>query len=182
MNRELWPILERISVSLGELGASRVESVELWKLMNAERGLDIHHVELVSRFRDIIELLSHFAEAGPCLAVDAMKAKPLQLLVQRLVRKGDRASFARRHILVGVKREYLNVSAGSYPLTFVARSNGMGRVLDDANAASFGKVIEWIEVDWKACKMDGHNRPGSRADDFLHFGYVEVIGVCIHIC
>src|SRR5438093_4442147 len=128
-------------------------AVQLRELREADRRRDLRH-PVVETDEDV--LVFHG------LAVMPEEAGPLR---DPVVISDDHASFARRHVLRRVEREARRAAEVARLLAVLLRAGGLGRVLDDRDAAVPRGGEDRVHLGRLAAQMDRHDRRGLARDD-----------------
>ncbi len=75
------------------------------KLMDPDRGLDVHHIVLEATLHDVVVFVSCIAEPPPCVLAHAVEGENLEPTLALLVRCQNHSPFARCHVLGHVEAE-----------------------------------------------------------------------------
>src|SRR5271157_5539977 len=99
--------------------------------MEAQCGLEIHHVALEAWRRNIVGGAGSASRWPQFLALDPVEAKPLDHGGEARIACGEASALAGRHVLVRVEAEDLRVAEASDSPTAVLRTDRVCGVLED---------------------------------------------------
>ena len=168
-------------VKFGDLPALLDETVQFGKLVDAEGGLDIHHVVFETGQQDIIVGGAAGGKTFPGLAAHAMEFHQRDLFGQVLVPGADHAPFAGGDVLVGMKGKDRDAVQGTDFLSLVLGSGGMGGILDDGQIKFCGQSEQWIQITGLAGKMNRDDCAGAGGDFLTDFGDINVQGARLDV-
>ena len=177
----LRPVREGLLIAQGDRGPALDKAVELLELVQAERGLDVHHIVLVPRRDDLVVLAAFFAEAVPCLAVHAVEAQKRNVGGELLVPRCHAPALSGGHVLVGVEAEDLDIAEAADAPALILRADGVRRVLDHAQVVLFRDRVERIEVNGQSRKVHRHDGARALRDRFLDLRHIHVVGAGLHV-
>src|SRR4051794_22249117 len=99
--------------------------------MNAEGGLQIHHVILKTAFDDLIMLESRITVAAPCIMAHSMEGKNLQPLHIRLITGKNHSALPGTDILGRVKTEAAKIAQRSRHSAAMVGFDSVGAILNE---------------------------------------------------
>ena len=138
-------------------------SVELRELHEADRRRDFRHAG-VEADEDVLVLRRL-----------AVVPEETRLFRDSIVVGHDHAAFPGRHVLRRVEREAGGVAEVARLLAVVLGAGGLGRVLDDRDAAVPGDGEDRIHLGGLAVQVDGHDRRGLARDRRRELRGVHVV-------
>src|SRR6266542_2645289 len=151
------------------------------ELMDAERRLDVHHVELVSRVKSLVRLIAIRGISLPSIAADAVKALDPHLVRPIVVVGGHHAAFAGTDVLGDIKAENGHGGDAAHSQPTIARLDRVGCVLDHDEIAAPRDFHDFSNRAWAACHVDGDDRPGTLTYSFLDTGDIDVHRLAVDI-
>src|SRR5260221_7008503 len=100
--------------------------------MNADCGLNIHHIVFIAWQYNFIILVAGFAETIPGFSIHPMKTEQADSSRNLGIARHDTAAFAGCHIFIGMKTKDLGIAETAKTFTFISSTHGMRRVFEYA--------------------------------------------------
>ena len=126
--------------------------------MDADRSLDVHHVELEAGLDHLVVLEALVGEPLPGTEAQTVKSESFDAFRDLRVLRRQCTAFARRDVLRRVERVGREVAVRPDPPSAPRGADGVRGVLDDTNSVPIAECVEPVHVDRSTGEMDRHDR------------------------
>ena len=144
--------------------------------MDADGGLNIHHIVFEAAFDDLVVLVSGIAEAVPGVLAHAVQGEHLYAADVGLVSRQDHPAFAGGDVLGDIEAEAAEVSDGSGLQAVVFGFDSVRAVLDHLEAMPVRDLHDGAHLAGAAGEVHGENGAGPGGDALLDPRRVDVHG------
>src|SRR5262245_58711585 len=138
------------------------------ELMDADGGLNVHHIVLVPTFDDVVVFITVITEAPPRVFAHPVEGKDFESVGMPLVRRQDHSPFTGYHVLCHVKAEAAKIAKGANLFPLVGCFDSMSAVFDNHESVPLCYRDQRVHVASAAGEVDRQDGFGTVRDFGRH--------------
>lgn len=174
-------VLESVVVSMPDSLSLAPVAIDARQLVDAQRGLQVHHVVLEACFHHLVMFVTFIGKAFPGVAAEPVQAECLDAGGVFVAVGDGHAPFAGDDVLGHVEGKTADVAERAGFAAADLGFDGMGAILNHMEPMAAGDGHEGIHCAWSACKMHRDNGPGFFGNFAFHIFRVHVHGLALAI-